>query len=78
MSRVSGTSSSQPTPPFGNTSPNVPQIAKQMQTQTTALAEHLQEVLGNPYTSTTDSSFLQQFAENSHNLNGTVKQAMEI
>lgn len=78
MSRVTGASFNQPLPSYGEGSPNVSQIAQQMQTQTTALAEQLQEVLGNPFTSTTDSSFLQQFAQNSHSLNSTVKQAMKI
>ncbi len=78
MSGVSGTSPSQPIPPSGAASTDVPQVAAQMQAQAATLAKNLQDVVVNAHTSTTNSSFLEQFAENGKNLSVTVDLAMKM
>lgn len=70
MSEPVGPSS--PLPPAQ--SPNLPELAHQLQTQTIALADELQKILNDP-TLTTQSDFLQQIATTTTQLNQSVTHA---
>ncbi|MBS0605064.1 MAG: hypothetical protein JSS60_08550 [Verrucomicrobia bacterium] len=74
---IGGPSPSQPLPQASSASPNVPQLAQQMQTQATILAEQLQKALDDPSLST-QPSFLQEVTSNGNHLNQTVEQAILV
>jgi hypothetical protein len=60
-----------------STSPNVPLLANQMQSQVSDLAAELQKVLDEPSLST-ENDFLQKFAATVAQLNKTVEQSISV
>ena len=70
-------SSHLPLEPLASSSPNVPLLSGQMQTQVLEFADHLQKILQDPSLSA-QASFLEAFRANVTHLNQTVEQAIRL
>jgi len=74
---ISGPSYSAPLPSHAPHTQDVPLLCKQMQSQTTTLADQLKQLQNDPSLATQES-FLREVAKNGEHLNSTVEKSILV